>query len=257
MIRFLAALAATLITLPSIADEARVAIIIDDLGYRHAEGLRAVSLPGPVAVAILPDAPAARSLAKAARSQNKEILVHLPLQANVNDGADEPGSIGLDTGRRAFNAAFADAVANVPYAEGVNNHRGSLLTRHPGHMRWLMEEILEKDEWFFIDSYTTHHSVALSVARENGVPSAKRDVFLDSERDLESIRREFERLKTLARRNGYAIAIGHPFPETLDFLEAALPGLEADGIRLVSLKSVLGSHEHLGSGSAVTESAAP
>jgi polysaccharide deacetylase 2 family uncharacterized protein YibQ len=127
----------------------------------------------------------------------------------------------------------------VPYARGVNNHRGSLLTRHPGHMRWLMEEIGRQDEWFFVDSYTTHHSVALTVAREHNVPAARRDVFLDSSRDPASIERAFERLKAIARRDGAAIGIGHPFPETLDFLEAALPRLEAEGIRLVSLRDLL------------------
>ncbi len=239
MIRCLAALAAILLASLASATEARVAIIIDDLGYRQADSLRAVNLPGPVAVAILPGAPAARSLASRAHAENKEVLVHLPLQAVVEDGLDEPGSIGLDTGRSAFNEAFARAVTSVPYASGVNNHRGSLLTRHPGHMRWLMEEILKHDEWFFIDSYTTRHSVALTVAREHGVPSARRDVFLDSDRDRDSIAREFERLKRLAQKNGSAIAIGHPFPETLDFLETAIPALEKEGIRLVPLTILL------------------
>lgn len=257
MIRCLAAIAATLLAFPVVANEAEIAIIIDDLGYRHAEGLRAVNLPGPVAVAILPDAPSAASLAEAAHSNDKEILVHLPLQASVDDGRDEPGSIGLDTSRHAFNEAFADAVAKVPHARGVNNHRGSLMTRHPGYMRWLMEEIMLIDGWFFVDSYTTHHSVALDLAREHGLPSAKRDVFLDSERDPASIAREFERLKNLARRDGVAIAIGHPFPETLDFLEAALPTLERDGIRLVTLETALDRQKPATTGHAVLNAAMP
>jgi polysaccharide deacetylase 2 family uncharacterized protein YibQ len=244
MRRLLVAAAATLVsTTPLAADEARIAIIIDDLGYRAADGVRAVELPGPVAVAVLPDAPLAATLARAAHAAGKQVLVHLPLQAVHDDGLDEPGSIMLDTTRRGFSEAFRRAVLAVPHASGVNNHRGSLLTRHPGHMRWLMEEIGDQHSWFFVDSYTTHHSVALTIAREHGIPAAKRDVFLDSRRDTESIEREFERLKRLARERGAAIGIGHPFPETLAVLEALLPRLEAEGIELVAPAELLESGE--------------
>ena len=244
MTRSLAAAAAIFLTLVANADEVRIALIIDDVGYRLAEGRRAVTLPGPVAVAVLPGAPQAAKLATAAHGLGKEVLVHLPLQASVEDGLDEPDSITLDTTRDGFSRVFQRAVMQVPYARGVNNHRGSLLTRHPGHMRWLMEEISEQDQWFFVDSYTTHHSVALSIAREHDVPAARRDVFLDSSRDPASIEREFERLKAIARRDGAAIGIGHPFPETLEFLESALPRLQADGIRLVSLRELITPRLH-------------
>jgi len=221
----------------------RIAIIIDDLGYKKALGERAVSLPGPVAVAVLPGTPLAERLANAAYATGKEVLVHLPLEASVDDGLEEPGGIRLDTSREAFRDAFAAAVSSVPHATGVNNHRGSLLTRHPGHMRWLMEEILAVGDWYFVDSFTTQHSVALMLAREHGVPAAKRDVFLDATQDVESIEREFERLKRLARRNGQAIGIGHPFVETLEFLESALPKLEEEGIELVPLKTLVHAAE--------------
>ena len=232
-------MAALLLAASTAGATPRIAIIIDDLGYKRALGERAVSLPGPVAVAVLPGTPLAERLANAAYATGKEVLVHLPLEASVDDGLEEPGGIRLDTSREAFRAAFAAAVSSVPHATGVNNHRGSLLTRHPGHMRWLMEEILAVGDWYFVDSFTTRHSVALMLAREHGVPAAKRDVFLDATQDLASIEREFERLKRLARQNGHAIGIGHPFAETLAFLESALPELEEEGIELVPLKTLV------------------
>ena len=240
MIRLFAAAAAMLLAASASASEARISIIIDDLGYRKAEGLRALRLPGPVAVAILPGTPQAVVLAEVANAEDKEVLVHLPLQATIDDGLDEPGSLGLDTTRSEFRAGVEHAIASIPHVSGVNNHRGSLLTRHPGHMRWLMEDILAQEEsLFFIDSYTTHHSVALTIAGEHGVPALKRDVFLDNQRDRESIANEFERLKRIAREKGAAVAIGHPFPETLEFLEAALPELAAEGIALVPVTALV------------------
>ena len=217
----------------------RIAIIIDDLGYQLAAGHRAVALPGPVACAILPGTPGSVQLAQAAWQSGKEVLLHLPLQSVHHDGTAEPGSITLDTTRQGLADIFASAMATVPFAVGVNGHRGSLLTRHPGHMGWLMEEILRAGGLYFVDSYTTHHSVALQIASERGVPAIKRDVFLDSDPTPEMVEREFERLKALAREHGIAVAIGHPYPGTLAFLERAIPGLVEDGIELVPLREMI------------------
>lgn len=217
------------------AEPARIAIIIDDLGYEYSAGRRTINLPGPVTCAVLPDTPRGRDLAMAAHAAGKEVLLHLPLQAESADEHVEPGTIVLDTTREEFAASFASSLASVPNVIGVNSHRGSLLTRHPGHMAWLMEEIRAHGKLLFVDSYTTHRSVALKVARENGVPSARRDVFLDTDRDPAAVEREFERLKALARSRGFAMGIGHPYAETLDLLERVLPGLEAEGIELISI----------------------
>jgi len=219
----------------------RIVIIIDDLGYQLDGGRRALRLPGPVAYAILPGAPRARQLAEIAHSRGKEVLLHLPLEAAGHSGPVEPGSITLDMSHARFRAAFAKAIDSVPFAVGVNSHRGSLLTRHPGHMRWLMEEIRERDELFFVDSYTTHQSVALQIAAETGVAATRRDVFLDHEYSPEAIEREFVRLKSLARRNGAAVAVGHPYPETLEVLERELPKLRDEGIDLISISDLLAS----------------
>ena len=217
----------------------RIAIIIDDLGYQVAAGHRAVALPGPVVCAILPGTPGAAQVAEAARERGKEVLLHLPLQSADQGGATEPGSITLDTTREAFTDTFVAAMESVPYAVGVNSHRGSLLTRHPGHMNWLMEEILRAGGLYFVDSYTTHRSVALQIASERGVPAIKRDVFLDSDPAPDRVAREFERLKKLARERGLAVAIGHPYPATLDFLERAIPVLVEEGIELVPLRELI------------------
>lgn len=222
------------------ADSApRIAIIIDDLGYQLDAGRRAIRLPGPVAYAVLPRAPRARLLAEMAHNSGKEVLLHLPLQAAGHNGPAEPGGITLDTSHAAFRSTFAEAIGVVPFAIGVNIHRGSLLTRHPGHMRWLMEEMREHGELFFIDSYTTHESVALQIAAETGVAATKRDVFLDHDRSADAIEAAFERLKSLARSQGVAVAIGHPFPATLDMLERELPKLRDEGIELIAISRLL------------------
>lgn len=220
-------------------DPPRIAIIIDDLGYQMTASQRAIALPGPVSFAILPGSPGGKALALQAHEQGKDVLLHLPLQARANETTGDPLGINLDMSREEFGATFAEAMQSVPFAIGVNNHRGSLLTRHPGHMRWLMEEIRAHDKLFFVDSYTTHESVALQIASEAGVTARRRDVFLDPDRQPETIVREFARMKRLARQRGSIVVIGHPYPATLTLLERELPGLEAEGFELVSISDLM------------------
>jgi uncharacterized protein len=217
----------------------RIAIIIDDLGYEKAAGERAIRLAGPVAFAILPATPRANYLAEKAHAAGKEVLLHLPLQAENDRDAAEPGSLLLDMSQQQFMHALDDSIASVPYAIGVNSHRGSLLTRHPGHMAWLMQKIRDHGNLFFVDSYTTAQSVALGVALETGVPALRRDVFLDPDPEPATVAREFARLKNLASKQGYAVAIGHPHAATLAYLEKALPRLQEDGYELVSISSLV------------------
>ena len=217
----------------------RIAIIIDDLGYQLEAGRRAIALPGPLAFAVLPGTPRGRLLAETAHKSGKEVLLHLPLQAVERDGLEEPGGITLDMSRATFRDTFHTAIESVPYAIGVSSHRGSLLTRHPGHMDWLMEEIRARKGLFFVDSFTTRQSVAMQIAREAGVVAIRRDVFLDTQRDDASLQREFERLKSLARKRGIAVGIGHPYPETLDFLERNLRAMDSEGFELIPISEAL------------------
>lgn len=221
------------------ADRPRIAIIIDDLGYRLDAGRRAIDLPGPLAFAVLPGSPRGELLATLAFEQGKEVLLHLPLQASDGDTRQEPVGINLDMSRQVFADTFDLALTSVPFAIGVNNHRGSMLTRHPGHMQWLMEEISAKGDLFFIDSFTTHHSVALQLANEAGVAARKRDVFLDPDQSPDTVAREFERMKQLATKRGVVVAIGHPYPATLALLERELPKLAEQGFELVTISELL------------------
>jgi len=217
----------------------RIAIIIDDLGYQLHAGERTIALPGPVACAILPGAPRARYLANVANAQGKEVLLHLPMQAVGPETSVEATRMTLDMSRSSFAATFDAAFESVPHAIGISNHRGSLLTRHPGHMQWLMEELLEHDGLFFVDSFTTAESVALQIASELGVHATRRDVFLDPDKTSLTLHREFERLKSVARKRGSAIAIGHPYEATLTLLERELPRLAEQGFDLVPVSELV------------------
>lgn len=220
-----------------------VAIIIDDLGYRYADGLRAVALPAPVACAVIPDTPHGATMARAAHAQGKEILLHLPMQPMDPERPVGEYGIDLDTTRRGVTEALAEGMRSVPYVTGVNNHMGSLITRHPGHMTWLMLDLHERG-LFFVDSVTSESSVALGMALEQGVAATRRDVFLDEEDSTEAeVAERLEAFFEIARRRGQALAIGHPFPATMAVLERELPRLQERGLRLVPVRELISLQE--------------
>ncbi|MDY6942286.1 MAG: divergent polysaccharide deacetylase family protein [Pseudomonadota bacterium] len=216
---------------------ARVAVIIDDLGQNSTLGMRSVALPGPVALAFLPHRPHAAALAAAARNAGKEVLLHLPLQPQTG-AALGPGGLTMKMSESHFREIVRENLKSLPAVHGLNTHMGSLLTRHREPMGWLMEE-LQDQSLFFVDSYTTPESVAMAAAASAKIPHTRRDVFLDHVRDDDAIQREFERLVALGRQNGVSVGIGHPYPETLAYLETALPQLCAQGVELISLQDAI------------------
>ncbi|MGA9853163.1 MAG: divergent polysaccharide deacetylase family protein [Gammaproteobacteria bacterium] len=215
-----------------------IAIIIDDLGNTLAEGRHVVDLPGPVACAILPRTRYSVALADLAHARGKEVLLHLPMQA-LDDARLGPGGITLDMTEQEIKNTVRDDVAAIPHLEGVNNHEGSLISMHPGDLAWIMQTLHAIGRLFFVDSYTTADSIAYQIALENGIPAARRDVFLDDVNTPEAVRFQFNRLLRIARRKGFALAIGHPRPATLAVLNAELPKLPAQGIVLVPVSAIV------------------
>jgi polysaccharide deacetylase 2 family uncharacterized protein YibQ len=226
------------LSLPSSHPNPHIALIIDDIGDNLHLGLRAVRLPGNVTCAFLPHTTYARRLAVSAHKRNKEVMLHLPMESEVGK-APGPGALTLDMTRAEFIQTVDTDLGAIPYVSGINNHMGSLMTQHPGDMRWLMQDINRHGDLFFVDSRTTEYTVAQQVAQESGIPNVRRDVFLDNDQDPAAIAAQFARFIALAKRRGTAVAIGHPHPTTLRFLEKQLPRLREEGIELVSVSDLI------------------
>ena len=241
--RLVTLLLAVGLCLPLSAEEKQqpvISIIIDDIGYRLHEDLRAIGLPGQVAFAIMPHSPHAGKMSALANELGKDVLLHLPMQATANEKNRflGPGALTLEMTHAEFVQALDANLASVPHATGVNNHMGSLLTRHPGHMGWLMESLKSRKK-YYLDSVTSNQSVAFSMARELQVPHLKRDVFLDNSQRDEDIEAQFKELIAVARRKGLAIGIGHPYPETMTVLSRNLLLLDNYGVKLISPREML------------------
>lgn len=227
----------------AVAATPRMALIIDDLGDRADLDFQVADLPVRLTCAILPHTPHATRLAERCTDSGKEVMLHLPLQAESYNELLGPGRLELDMDEPRFRGTFQSSLASVPGVRGVNNHMGSLLTRHPGAMTWLMEE-LDSADLFFVDSRTTSQSVAMAMAREQSVPAAERDIFLDAKQDTETIEAQLDRAIRIAHQTGQVVVIGHPYPETIEVLQRRLPSLELEtGIELTHISSLLHAND--------------
>lgn len=215
-----------------------ISIIIDDMGYRLRTGQRAVNLPGAITYSFLPHAPHVNQLSQLAYEQNKEIMLHLPMEA---EGGKKLGPGGLTEcmTEEKFLEVLQSNINSIPHMRGFNNHMGSLLTKSQLWMSRLMREMAVNKKLFFVDSKTTSDSVALKVARAEGLKSINRDIFLDHEGSAVFIEKQLKQLIKRSQRKGTALAIAHPKRITLAVLEKWLPELEQKGIKLVPVSTLI------------------
>ena len=233
---------------PDLPDGPLVTIIMDDLGRSLSTAKALLALPQPVTFAIIPSEAHAVEVAELAHAGDHEVILHTPMEPQgypaVNPGED---ALFVAYGDAEIRSRLEQFLAQVPHVAGINNHMGSRFTEDVRALTPVMKSLYEK-KLFFIDSRTTGHSVASETARRYHVPTMDRDVFLDNVAEVDAIRAQIEKLEAKARKQGLAIGICHPYPETLEALRRELPGLAARGITLVPV-SVLLQKQALAQGS--------
>ena len=180
-------------------------------------------------------AASARALSRA----GKEVLLHLPMEpAGYPKVRPGPGVILRAQSDEDIVRTIEKDLDSVPGVVGVNNHMGSAATADPRVMR-AVARVLAGRGLYFLDSRTTDATVAERAAEQAAVPSARRRVFLDDVATESAVNSQLEALVRMAREQGGAIAIGHPYPVTLSVLERRLPGLSGEGVKLVRVADLV------------------
>ena len=208
------------------ASAGKLAIVIDDFGYRPKEESQVLQMPAAISVAVLPDATHAHEMAVKAHQTGHEVLIHLPM-APLSKQPLEKNTLTPDMSSAEIARIIQLAANHVPYAVGLNNHMGSKMTSSlPGMIKVM--QVLSHYNYYFLDSMTIGNSQSVKAAQGTGVKVLKRRVFLDDTQNEADIRQQFLRAVKLAERDGSAIAIGHPHPTTVRVLQQMLPHLPAD-----------------------------
>ncbi|MGA7622883.1 MAG: divergent polysaccharide deacetylase family protein [Candidatus Acidiferrales bacterium] len=211
---------------------ARLAIIIDDLGHDRASIDAVLALEFPLTVSVLPHLPLSTEVAEKAQRRGDQVLLHLPMQSEEYGAKSETIQMRVGMNAKQVDSALAAMLKTVPHAAGVNNHQGSRATADPALMQALMPALRQRG-LFFIDSRTDAKTVAYDTAERDGVRAASRKVFLDDVQSRDAIMKQLDLAARDARRDGFSIAIGHPRASTIAALREGIPRLQSQGIQLV------------------------
>ncbi len=215
---------------------AKVAIVIDDIGY-HQIDYKLLELPYQLTFAVIPHTPHSNAVAKAAYQKRRDVILHMPMESARRADLSK-NALKVTMSRSQIEQKLHAAFADVPYAIGVNNHMGSYFTEQSGVMDWTLGYIARR-QLFFLDSKTTARSQAGVYAQKHRMPLLTRQVFLDNDRSYKALDKQFKLMIKLAKQHQSAIAIGHPYPETYAYLKKNLATLAAQGIEVVKLSALL------------------
>lgn len=205
--------------LPPLEDGPRLTVVIDDMGANPKAIDELLDLDVPVTVAIWPRSRYAAETARTAHAAGREVLIHQPMEPvqapYVNAG---PGAITLHTPPDRIREILAENLKLVPFASGLNNHMGSRFTQNPDFCA-IVCDVAAEAGLFTLDSVTHANTVFYETALRRGLPAYRRNIFLDDgPRTVKSVLEELRAAEAVARKDGQAVAIGHPHPETLTAL---------------------------------------
>lgn len=224
-------------TPPKGAAKPAIAIVIDDVGVTKGPLAALLELDSPVTFAVMGYADHMRDFTRKARAGGHELMVHVPMEPT---GKADPGPNALTTGLKP-----EEIVKRLRWHldrqedfVGINNHMGSRFTADAAGMAVVMAELKQRG-LLFLDSRTSADSVGEETAREAGLPTASRDVFLDNEVGASAIEAQLVLAERRAREGGLAIAIGHPHSLTIEAIARFMPQARARGITFIPLSSAV------------------
>ncbi|MEG0319194.1 MAG: divergent polysaccharide deacetylase family protein, partial [Niameybacter sp.] len=157
-----------------------MAVIIDDFGNQMAGTDAIANLPIPLTGAVIPGMPFAKEDANTLHAAGKEVIIHVPLEP-INGKPNWLGPKGITTGmgEEKVKANLEDALEEIPYAVGMNNHMGSRAMQSKMIVSTMMDFANEKG-FYFVDSKTYDNKIAAAIAEEKHTTYMMRDIFLDN-----------------------------------------------------------------------------
>jgi uncharacterized protein len=214
-----------------------IAIVIDDFGNSLKNLEDFCQLEIPVTLAVLPKLPYSEKSAKKASESGQEVIMHLPLE-NYSGKNPGPGTIKTGMSIDEISRSFEESLSTIPGAVGFNNHEGSKATEDEELMQILMK-LAKKHNLFYLDSRTSSKSTGFETASREGIPAAKRHVFLDNEDKQEYITEQIQILVNKAKKEGSAVGIGHCRRNTYLAIKEMIPKIREENVEFVFVSELV------------------
>jgi uncharacterized protein len=216
----------------------KIALIIDDIGFSRSRLDMFLEIETMMTYAVLPRLPLSFKLAEEINELGYEVMLHQPMEP-VNASVDPgPGAVYVGDDEQKIGRVLQENISEFPFAKGINNHMGSRFTACTREMTDVIRTIKDKG-LFFVDSLTTNHSTGYQTAINLQVATARRNIFLDNSEDVYAISAQLNKLKSFAERAGYAVGIGHPYPETAKAIALFKASLVDSNIQLVKISDLI------------------
>lgn len=194
----------------------KLVIIIDDVVSKTQKD-KILNIGYPITMAFLP--PNSGHKESAIIAQNLPFhMIHFPMQASKNFKNIEVNTLNISDSYETIEARVKQLRVLYPNATYTNNHTGSVFTENYEAMDKLFRA-LKKYNFIFVDSRTTPNSVAKELSIKYQMPYIVRDTFLDNDRSFTAIQNQLKDAIRVAKKQGFAIAIGHPYEVTFQVLK--------------------------------------
>lgn len=218
----------------SVKGRAKLVLIIDDVAtFEHASMIKSLGLK--ITPSIFPATKTHPDTPSIARSF-EFYMIHLPMQAKHFD-SPEIGTLTINESFESMLEKIKKIRKDFPRAKYTNNHTGSRFTSDYDAMDKAYRALIEQG-FIFVDSKTIAQTAVARAAKKYNQPYISRDIFLDDDPSASAVRRELVAAVNLAKKRGYAIAIGHPKKNTIAVIKASKNNILKD-VEVVYLKDIL------------------
>lgn len=221
----------------------RIAVVIAGLGLSAASSEAAIrQLPSNVTLSFTPYSRRLDHWISLARANRHEVLLDLPMEPTSFPN-DDPGPKALLTGlSEEENLDRLDWVlGRGTRVVGVAASMGSRFTASDAHMLPVVQTLVERG-LLYLDNRSTNRSVAELLSRHYGMPYVAASRVLDSDQASRiAINARLAEVERLAIEQGFATAIGQPYPVTIERVRDWSAGLAGRGIALVPISALVGA----------------
>ena len=218
----------------SVKGRAKLVLIIDDVAtFEHASMVKSIGLK--ITPSIFPATKTHPDTPNIARTF-EFYMIHLPMQAKHFD-SPEIGTLTINESFESMHEKIKKIRKDFPRAKYTNNHTGSRFTSDYDAMDKAYRALIEQG-FIFVDSKTIAQTAVARAAKKYNQPYISRDIFLDDDPSAAAVRRELVAAVNLAKKRGYAIAIGHPKKNTIAVIKASKNNILKD-VEVVYLKDIL------------------
>ena len=215
-----------------------IAIVIDDVGINKSRVEDLANLPGAITLAFLPYATGLQKSVDMTRAKGHEAMVHMPMEPSRDTANPGPDALLTSLTLEQIAERTRKNLSQFDGYVGFNNHMGSKFTAYREGMQVVMDIAAEKG-LLFLDSRTTAKTTGFELAKERGMLTGNRDVFIDNKAEEAAILIQLEKVEKMALKNGTAIAIGHPYKQTISALQKWVPEAQRKGFVLVPITAAL------------------